>query len=454
MKPSLQAVGYARISKDDTLEGRGVARQTEDITAVCERHGWDLTDVLTDNDISASRYSKKARPGYLRLLAAIEAGIDRAVVYDVDRLLRQPRQLEDLIDLCEARNGAFQLHNVNGELDLATGGGRFIARMLVAKAAMESDDMSRRLRRSFDQKALEGRPHGARAFGYEPDGMTVRETEAVLLRQAAVDVLDGTSLNTIARRWNGLGVLTPQRNRQWNGTVVKAVLINPRQAGLRVHRREVVGPAAWPAIVDRATHDRLVAYLTAPRPRLAPRRTAFTGLIRSAVTGLPLDRDVVRGRPAYRAHNRPGREAGNVTIAALPLEDLILEMLFTAVEDDRLGERLGERRAKLAAVPDVGGIEADLRALAEDFGQGRITRGEWLAARGALDARLQAAHAAIGATVAVPVPVDLRASWPSLDVDRQRAILAAVFEAVLIHPARVKGGPGIDPDRVEPRWRA
>jgi site-specific DNA recombinase len=51
----LKAIGYARISKDDTLEGRGVARQTEDIAAVCDRHGWELGETITDNDISASR---------------------------------------------------------------------------------------------------------------------------------------------------------------------------------------------------------------------------------------------------------------------------------------------------------------------------------------------------------------------------------------------------------------
>ena len=249
----MRAVGYARISRDDTLEGRGVARQTEDIAAVCERNGWELTEVLVDNDISASRYSRKARPGFARLLDLIDAGtVDRAVVYDVDRLLRQIRQLEDLIDLCEKRNGAFGLHNVNGELDLVTGSGRFVARMLVAKAAMESDDLSRRLKRASDQRAAEGRPHGARAFAYEPDGMTVRESEAELLRQAAADVLDGTSLNTIARRWNDLGVLTPQRGKLWNGTIVKSVLTDPRQAGLRVHRREVIGPAA--AGSDRPRH--------------------------------------------------------------------------------------------------------------------------------------------------------------------------------------------------------
>lgn len=457
----LSAVGYARISKDDTLEGRGVARQTEDVAAVCEREGWQLTEVLVDNDISASRYSKKPRPGYARLMALIEAGaVDRAVVYDVDRLLRQPRQLEDLIDLCEKRNGAFGLHNVNGELDLVTASGRFVARMLVAKAAMESDDMSRRLRRSFDQKAAEGRPHGARAFGYEPDGMTVRESEAELLREAAADVLAGASLNTIARRWNDLGVLTPQRSKQWSGTVVRAVLTNPRQAGLRVHRREVVGPAAWPAILDRVTHERLVSRLSTPRQRTPPRRTPFTGLIRSAETLLPLDRDVVRGRPTYRAHNRPGRMAGNLAIAAEPLEALILETMFSAIESGDLLARIARAHQRQTAAPDVAAIEKDLRLLAADFGEGRISRAEWMAARAPLEARLASAKAVFAAdehaTVLIDLGGDLRERWDVLTrdgaVDQQRAILSAVFEAILIRPA-TRRGPGLDPGRVDPRWR-
>jgi site-specific DNA recombinase len=486
----LRTVGYARISKDDTLEGRGVARQTEDVAAVYERHGWDLVEVLTDNDISASRYSKKARPGYERLVEMIRAGaVDRAVVYDVDRLLRQPRQLEDLIDLCEERNGAFQLHNVNGELDLVTSSGRFIARVLVGKAAMESDDLSRRLRRAFDQKAAEGRPHGARGFGYEADGMTVRQDEADLIRRAAFDVLGGTSLNEIARRWNAAGTRTPQSGRLWSGTVVKLVLTNPRQAGLRVHRRgtpdEATYPAAWPAIIDRATHDRLVAAFKMPRPRTPPRRTAFTGLIRSAETGVPLDRDVVRGRPTYRGHDRPDRNAGNVTISAEPLERLIVEMLCEAVESGALAARMADQRHRRHAAPDLASIEADLRGLAEDFGEGRITRAEWMVARGPLENRLKAAQAAVKAAEANRVveglSVDLRARWPDLDVDRQRAILTAVFESLLVHPgagehAAIGGGPcdrcarrpgrrggpapmvegigRIDLDRVEVRWKA
>jgi site-specific DNA recombinase len=485
----MRAVGYARISRDDTAEGRGVARQEQDIRAVCKRHGWRLVEVLVDNDISASRYSRKARPSYARLLQLIAAGaVERAVVYDADRLLRQPRELEDLIDLAE-RNGGFEVHTVTGHLDLVTSGGRFVARALVAKAAMESDDLSRRLRRAFDQKAAEGRPHGARAFGYEPDGVTIRQAEAELLGEAAVDVLAGESLNAIARRWNAAGVLTPQRSKLWNGTIVRAVLTGPHQAGLRRHRGEVIGKGTWPAIIDRGTHDALVKLLTDParRRRTPPRRTPFTSLIRSAVTGLPLQRDVVRGRLWYRAHNLPGREAGHVTIRAEALEALIVETLFAAVNDGALTRRLAERRARQqrTAREDPAALEAELRDMAADHGAGRITRAEWLAARGPLADRLAAAHAA---SVADPVVLvlddgaldDLRARWPDLSVDRQRAILAAAYDRVLIHPAtgdhltpegepcgRCAGRPGrrggpapmvedvgrIDIERVEPVWR-
>jgi site-specific DNA recombinase len=459
----LAAVGYARISRDDTLEGRGVARQSDDITAVCARKGWTLLEVLTDNDVSASRYSRKPRPAYVRLLELIASGtVDRAVVYDVDRLLRQPRQLEDLIDLCEQHNGAFELHNINGELDLSTGSGRFVARVLVSKAAMESDDMSRRLRRSFDQKAAEGRPHGPRAFGYEANGMVIIPAEARLIREAAEDVLAGASLTSIARCWNEAAVKPPQRAKAWSSESVKAVLTGRRQAGLRVHRGEVVGSAAWPAVLDRETHDHLVAHLNRQRRIHPPRRTAFTGLV-TGPNGVPLDRDAVKGRPTYRGHRRPGREADQVSIAAEPLERLILKMVFEAIDAGRLTALVADQQARLVAAPDLRTIEDDLRAIAEDFGEGRITRGEWLAARQALERRLAVAQATLD-SLAVPTTelnTDLRDSWHDLDVDRQREILKMIFNRVVVHPATRRGGPQpmvegigrIDVDRVAPDWR-
>ena len=140
-------------------------------------------------------------------------------------------------------------------------------------------------------------------------------------------------------------------------------------------------------------------------------------------------------------------------------------MLFEAVENEDLGNRLADRRRREPAGPDVGAIEDDLRGLAEDFGRGLITRGEWLAARAPLEQRLQAAQAAVvegEATEAVEVVnVDLRKVWPTLHVDRQRALLAAVFNRVEVSRSKRRGGPApmvdgvgrIDLDRVRVVWQ-
>lgn len=456
----LTAIGYARISRDDALEGRGVARQSADIADVCDRNGWELGDVLVDNDVSASRYSRKVRPGYQKLVDAIAAGtVDRAVVYDLDRLLRQPRQLEDLIDLCETRPG-FELHSINGQTDLSTSSGRFVTRVLVNKAAMESDDLSRRLKRANDQRAADGLPHGGRAFGYEPDGITIRPYEAAAYVQAVEDVLTGVSLATIARRWNDAGLLTPQRRRPWSSTVVKATLTSPRHAGLRVHRGAVIGEGVWPPLVDRITHERVVALLTSRRG-VPGRPNAFGGLV-TDVNGVPLDRDTQRGRPTYRGRRRPDRPALQVSIAAESLERWIVASLFEAVEDGRLDVAASDRTARLETPADLTGLEDDLRALADDFGHGRISRAEWLAARKPLEARIQAAQASTPAGRPSALTRDLRGRWDTLDVGVRRLVLRHVFDRVEVGPARQRGGPQplvpdvgrIDLARVTLRWRA
>jgi site-specific DNA recombinase len=50
-------------------------------------------------------------------------------------------------------------------------------------------------------------------FGYQADGMTVVETEAELIRQAAQRLLARETVKTILRDWLAQDVTTPQRNR-------------------------------------------------------------------------------------------------------------------------------------------------------------------------------------------------------------------------------------------------
>ena len=98
-----RAAIYCRISDDREGKGLGVARQERELREVCATKGLEVVRVFSDNDISASRYSHKRRPGYGALLDAIKAGeLDVVAVWDLDRLCRRPIEQEAFYDLADA----------------------------------------------------------------------------------------------------------------------------------------------------------------------------------------------------------------------------------------------------------------------------------------------------------------------------------------------------------------
>lgn len=92
---------YARLSKNPTTgELEKIEDQLTDNRAVVERLGGRLGREL-DDGMSAWKRSVR-RPGWETLLARVEAGeSDGIVVWHTDRLFRQPRDVEALIDLAD-----------------------------------------------------------------------------------------------------------------------------------------------------------------------------------------------------------------------------------------------------------------------------------------------------------------------------------------------------------------
>ncbi len=92
---STRAAVYLRVSLDATGEQLAVTRQREDCLKMAADRGWTVTREYVDNSISASD-RRKVRPAYDQLVADYEAGaFDGLICWDLDRLTRQPRQLED-----------------------------------------------------------------------------------------------------------------------------------------------------------------------------------------------------------------------------------------------------------------------------------------------------------------------------------------------------------------------
>jgi hypothetical protein len=124
-----------------------------------------------------------------------------------------------------------------------------------------------------------------------------------------------------------------------------------------------------------------------------------------------------------------------------------------------------------AAVPDRGQPElvehlrADEQAreqLAIDFYTQRIiSRGEFLAARDALEARIGRARRALerdtSRSLLADIPADelaLRARWDAADVDWRRSLLRAVVDRVVIAPATRRGRGVFELGRIDIVWRA
>ncbi|MGO4360813.1 recombinase family protein [Terrabacter sp. RAF57] len=255
--PPLPAAIYARISSDPTGQGLGVERQETECRALAERNGWEVVGAFVDNDISA--YSGKPRPQYEAMLGAVRSGRVKAIVaWHPDRLHRRTTELESFINVCDS-TGVRVATVTAGDLDLSTDTGQMIARIVGAVAQKEAAQTRGRVRAAKKQAAVAGKYRGGmRPYGYEADGVTIREDEADVIREASTAVLAGRSLAAVARDLSDKG-LTTSRGKPWTYGLLRDVLMRPRNAGLLSTGRasrgtmQIVGKAVWDAVVPEET---------------------------------------------------------------------------------------------------------------------------------------------------------------------------------------------------------
>jgi DNA invertase Pin-like site-specific DNA recombinase len=123
---------------------------------VAERLGFIVAEdeVFVDNNRSAWQRKRK-RPGWDALLAEASQGrIRHVLTYHPDRLVRQPRDLEELLQIADDHD--ITLPGQANRRDLADPDARFFLRIKVAHACRSSDDTSRRLIDSMIDRAQEG----------------------------------------------------------------------------------------------------------------------------------------------------------------------------------------------------------------------------------------------------------------------------------------------------------
>ena len=136
------------LARESSDRERQVGNQLTDLRAFVGRLGGRIDREVPENDVSA--FTRKrvqlpdgtygyrvVRPKWENILTALRRGECNALaVPDIDRAMRDPRTLEDLIDVVELY-GVY-VASVTGNIDLTTDAGISAARNLVNQRNQES----------------------------------------------------------------------------------------------------------------------------------------------------------------------------------------------------------------------------------------------------------------------------------------------------------------------------
>lgn len=476
MSNSRRAALYLRISLDQTGEGLAVARQREQCAQIIAQRGWTLAGEFVDNSISASD-ARKNRPGYDALVKAYDAGqFDALVCYDLDRLTRQPRQLEDWIDAAEDRGLA--VVTANGEADLTTDGGRLFARMKLAVARSEVERKSARQKAAARQRSNLGRPPlGVRLTGYTPKGEIVPD-EAEIVRRMFKMFDAGESLRSIARTLTAENIVARSR-KPWSPSTVSSILTNPRYAGRAVYEGKATGVRGqWEPLVSDELFDVVQARLNDPRRKTnrvgTDRRHIGSGLYLCDVCGEPvsswsggryrckaacinraqgpLDHDRVRSIIAEP-------DDGQTAPLARGVDEFIAAVIVERLSRSDAAELLAAPAADIAPLlADIERLRSRLSTIDADYDAGVIDGLRHRSATDRVAVELRAAErnlaghrtgSALGEVLAAPDPV---AAFLSAGLMSQRSVIDALCVVRLRRGAR--GSKTFDPSTVRVEWRA
>ena len=277
---------YCRKSKKGDKQQITVNRQKRLALQDCEALGLTASqqNIFVDNGASAWLRNRK-RPGWDALLQAARRGeIKHIVCYHPDRLMRQPRDLEELLSIAD-EYGITLYGRVNAR-NLQDPDDRYTLRIEVAHACRTSDDTSRRLKDQKQERAESGLPNGARAFGYTPDGLTIIAREAAIVREIFDRFCKGETPFSIAADLSRRG-MKASKGGAWTEATVRRQLRNKHAAGICWHNGREVAVGKWLPIISREQWDFAQELLTfrsaAAQKRRARNRAPRAYILRGLV---------------------------------------------------------------------------------------------------------------------------------------------------------------------------
>nr|WP_255454047.1 recombinase family protein [Cryobacterium sp. TMS1-13-1] len=452
---------YLRISPDATGEHRAIDRQREDCEAKAAEKGLLVSGVYIDNSISASKRNV-VRPAYERMVNDYKAGaFTNLICYDIDRLSRQPVQIEWWLEAAE--QGQLLIITETGEADTSTDSGRLFIRLKVVVAKAEIERKGERQKRAIVQKLERGEPYaGVRLTGYSMDGQIIEE-EAAVIRRIFQTFLAGGTLYGIAGELTKAGIKTRRGNANWPTSTVRTILTNPRYISRVQHtslhkktKAKIVTEYAgdWVPIIDDPTFHAVQARLEDPlritNRAGTHRKHLGSGLFLCGECGQPVRTNGTR----YWC-----KDGGHVLRTQGPIDDLVLGSLRRRLALNDLGRAVSQKNDDAATaklVADSKAIRNDLARYDRDYEAGALAAAFHQKLTLKAEAKLRAIEAEYAkATSGAAVAMMMGASNPleffdNAGLARRRAIVSSLMTVALLHVPR--GRKGFDPRTVRIVW--
>ncbi|MEV7867506.1 recombinase family protein [Streptomyces sp. NPDC088124] len=490
---------YCRLSyaPDGSLEK--VERQEADGRTMAGRLNWpDFCCVYVDNSASAWQRNRK-RPDWDRMLISIDGAAehrhDGIMVYHGDRLIRQPYDLELLLNISDQQR--IPLASVSGVRDLSSPDDRFILRIEAAQACRESDNTSRRVKRGIKARTSKGRarPGGRRPFGWGVDTGRVRvkvdpesgeervlpvldydqvvPEEAKLLADVAGRVQAGMSKRGAVRWMNARS--TTSMGNPWCVTTLTRALLAPRMAAL-VEHQGVYHKAVWDKVISQELWEDLRALLAERGEKYGyhghDRRHLLSGIAecsdcttattecracaddivgrcmkhRATVWTKPVGKKGARRSLIYyckicgRGRNEAHLDAfvGAKCVQLLNQADFLEELHSPAFDTSPASEiaSLEQRRAKT-------------KKTLENLGETELDPEVVVASLASFDRRISRLRERLATTaerrVLLTVAGISREEWEGLDIDVRASVVSALFR---VEVKRARMGAGFDAESV------
>lgn len=482
---------YQRVSKVVRGHDRSPEEQHQDNARGADRHGWTLGAAYRDK-VSASRYGRKVREDWQRLVGDLEHdrfGASILILWESSRGSRQMSEWVQLLELCERR--AVRIYvTADGKLyDPADARDRRSLLEDAIDAEYESAKTSKRTLRSAASTAVDGKPGpGLPPFGYrrvyDPTtgrrvGQEIEPAEAKVVKELYDRLKAGHTLRAITADLDAREIRT-RDGRPFISSTLRSMALNRAYLGERVHDpgratvrqgrlspRAVVTVGSWPAIVDSSVWMAVHKLLTdEERITRRPGRAEhwLAGIAVCDVCGGPMRarvrKDMTTPEMFYVCHR-----ATHVTIPYDELDAYAEAVLLAYMERPDVAEVLtatpDDPAALALAEAALATVERDIEDLADRASAGGPVARKLLDLNlPKLEKRLAGAKARCAELTApsrlrglIEPGKDVRRRWKVAPMPARREISRLVFVPDLLGELRVVKAPLRDPIAARVLWK-